>query len=162
MASVAGESDVRPAAAPPVAACAVAVGGRGGPGCEGHGRGRGRGHDGHGHGGGSGRFRQGEGGRQVGRSNYANSELLQMLEFAHDILPISGAEWDLVASCHAAFHPELDRMGDQLKKKINKLCRTMVPRGNPNIPPTVREAKEIRELIVEKTEGATRRGIILS
>jgi hypothetical protein len=39
-----------------------------------------------------------------------------MLEFMHDIRPISGAEWDLVASHHAAFHPELGRTGDQLKK----------------------------------------------
>jgi hypothetical protein len=78
-----------------------------------------------------------------------------MLEFVRDILPISGAEWDLVASRHAAFHPELGRTGDQLKKKFNKLCRTMIPTGNPNIPFSVREAKEIRQLIVEKTEGAT-------
>ena len=47
-------------------------------------------------------------------------------------------------------------MGDQLKKKFNKLCRTMIPTGNPNIPHTVCEAKEIHDLIVEKTEGATR------
>ena len=31
----------------------------------------------------------------------------------------------------------------------------MIPNGNPNIPMTVQEAKEIRELIVEKTERAT-------
>ena len=92
-------------------------------------------------------------GKDVGR--YSNSELLHMLEFACNILPIIGAEWDSVASRHAAFHPELGRTGDQLKKKFNKLCRTMIPTGNPNIPPTVREAKEIRELIIEKTEGAT-------
>jgi hypothetical protein len=30
----------------------------------------------------------------------------------------------------------------------------MIPTGDPNIPPTVHE-KDIRELIVEKTEGAT-------
>ena len=39
-----------------------------------------------------------------------------MLEIIHDILPISGAEWDLVASRHATYHPELERTGDQLKK----------------------------------------------
>ena len=31
----------------------------------------------------------------------------------------------------------------------------MIPTGNPNIPPTVHETKEIHELIVEKTNGAT-------
>ncbi len=150
------DGDVLHEVAPPAPGRAVAARGRGGPGREGRGPGRGRGRDGRrGRGVGSGRFRQGEGGRQAGRSNYSNNELIHMLEFVRDILPISGAEWDLVASRHAAFHPELGRTGDQLKKKFNKLCRTMIPTGNPNIPFSVREAKEIRQLIVEKTEGAT-------
>jgi hypothetical protein len=78
-----------------------------------------------------------------------------MLEIIRDILPISGAEWDLVAARHATYHPELDRTGDQLKKKFNKLARTMIPTGNPNIPPDVQEAKEIKDRIIEKTEGVT-------
>jgi hypothetical protein len=32
----------------------------------------------------------------------------------------------------------------------------MIPTGNPNIPPDVQEAKEIKEKIIEKTEGVTR------
>jgi hypothetical protein len=77
-----------------------------------------------------------------------------MLEAIRDILPISGAEWDLVASWHATYLAEIERTGDQLKKKFNKLARTMIPTGNPNIPPDVREAKE-KERIIEKSEGAT-------
>jgi hypothetical protein len=91
VAHIIGEGDVPPAAAPPVAAHAAAVG-RGGPGCEGHGHGPGCGCDGCGHGGWSGRFCQGEGCRKVVWSNYSNSELLSLLEFAHDVLPMSGAE----------------------------------------------------------------------
>ena len=78
-----------------------------------------------------------------------------MLEFACEILPISGAEWDLVASRHTAFHPDLEWTDKQLKKKFNKLARTQIETGNPNIPPPVREAKAIKELIVEKSEGVT-------
>jgi hypothetical protein len=74
-----------------------------------------------------------------------------MLESVHKILPISGAERDLVASCHAA----LGCTGDKLKKKFNKLCRVMISTGNPNIPDTVCEAKKIRELFGEKTEDTT-------
>ena len=130
------DGDVLHEVAPPAPGRAVPARGRGGPGREGRGPGRGRGRDGRrGRGVGSGRFRQGEGGRQAGRSNYSNNKLMHMLEFARDILPISGAEWDLVALHHAAFHPELGRTGDQLKKKFNKLCRTMIPTGNPNILP---------------------------
>lgn len=59
----------------------------------------------HGWGCGSGRFCLGEGGHLVGQSNYSISKFLQVLESAHNILPISGAEWDLLSSCHAVYHP---------------------------------------------------------
>jgi hypothetical protein len=78
-----------------------------------------------------------------------------MLESIREYLPISGAEWDLVANRHSSFHPELERTAEQLKKKFNKLSQTKVPTGNPTIPFTVREAKAIRVLIIEKAEGAT-------
>ena len=106
-------------------------------------------------GGGSGRFCQGEGGCQFGRSNYTTSELLHMLESTHEIPSISGAEWDLVALHHAAVYPGLRRAGYQLKKKFNMICRAMNPTGNLNIPDTVYKVKEIHELMVEKTDGAT-------
>ena len=35
-----------------------------------------------------------------------------MLETAHEILLISGDEWDLVAAHHATFHPDLSGTGD--------------------------------------------------
>ena len=102
-----------------------------------------------------GRFQTGEGGCPVGRSNYSNLEVEHMLESICENLPISGAELDLVADCHAQFHPELERTGDQLKKKFNKLSKTKVPTGEPNIPFTIQESKAIRLLIIEKTKGAT-------
>ena len=61
----------------------------------------------------------------------------------------------MVAASQAAFHPDLDRTGDQLKKEFNKLARTRVPNGNPNIPPMIRKVKEIRELIIDKSKGVT-------
>jgi len=36
-----------------------------------------------------------------------------MLKIACKIPPISSAEWDLIAACHATFHPDLGRTGDQ-------------------------------------------------
>ena len=78
-----------------------------------------------------------------------------MLESIREYLPISGAEWDLVANRHSSFHPELERTAEQLKKKFNKLARTKVPTGEPTIPFTVCEANAIRVLIIEKAEGAT-------
>jgi hypothetical protein len=146
----AGIDAVADAAGAPAGMGAAAAGGRG-RGRVGHGYGRGHGGHSHGgvnggrggvNGGSSGRFHQGEGGRQAGRSNYSRSELDHMLKIACEILPISGAKWDLVAARHATFHPDLGRTGDQLNEKFNKIARTMIPTGNPNILPTILEAKE--------------------
>jgi hypothetical protein len=60
-----------------------------------------------------------------------------------DILPISGMEWDLVATCHSTYTPELNRSGDRLKKRIDKLSKTNIPTGNPNMPKEIHEAQEI-------------------
>jgi hypothetical protein len=78
-----------------------------------------------------------------------------MLDAVREYLPISGLEWDLVAQRHMAYHPEEERSGDQLKKKFNKLAKTKMGTGDPNIPADVQEAKAIRKLIIEKSEGVT-------
>ena len=53
------------------------------------------------------------------------------------------------------FHPDLERTGDQLKKKFNKLAKTKMGTGEPTMPADVREAKAICHLIIEKLEGVT-------
>ena len=78
-----------------------------------------------------------------------------MLDAVREYLPISGLEWDLVAQRHMAYHRDEERSGDQLKKKFNKLAKTKMGTGDPNMPAEVREAKEIRRLIIEKSEGVT-------
>jgi len=71
-----------------------------------------------GRGGVSGQFHAGEGGHLVDRANYSVTELEHVLESIREHLPISGAEWDLVAEHHSRFHPDLERTADQWKKKI--------------------------------------------
>jgi hypothetical protein len=66
---------------------------------------------------------------------------------------LSSHIWCRVGYCGLGsqwFHPDLERSGDQSKKKFDKISRTNIPTGNPNTPPTMREAKEIRELIMER------------
>lgn len=96
-----------------------------------------------------------EGGRPMGRSNYSPTEVDHMLESIREYLPISGLEWELVAQRHMQFHPDNERSGDQLKKKFNKLAKTQMGTGDPTMPADVREAKAIRLLIIEKSEGVT-------
>ena len=83
---------------------------------------RGRGQRGRGHGCGrrpsESRQRPGEGGRALGHSNYSAAELDVMLESIWEILPISGAEWDLFATNHLNYYGDLFRTGDQLRKKL--------------------------------------------
>jgi hypothetical protein len=94
-------------------------------------------------------------GRPIGRTNYSADEVEHMFDSIREYLPISGLEWELVAQRHMAFHPDQERTGDQLKKKFNKLAKTKMGTGDPNMPADVREAKAIRKLIVEKSEGVT-------
>jgi hypothetical protein len=53
------------------------------------------------------------------------------------------------------FHPDNERSGDQLEKKFNKLAKTQMGTGDPTMPADVREAKAVRRLIIEKSEGVT-------
>jgi hypothetical protein len=101
---------------------------------------------GHGQGG-----RGGKRGCLVVRANYSVTEL----ESIREHLPISGVEWDLVVENHSRIHPDLERTGDQLNKKINKLARTKSPTRQLNIPFTVQEAKAINVPNIEKAEGDT-------
>jgi hypothetical protein len=78
-----------------------------------------------------------------------------MIELVENILPILGAEWDVVASEHQKYYPDCDRTGDHLHTKLNALARTNVPIGDPNMPDHIRETKRVRRLIVDRTEGAT-------
>jgi hypothetical protein len=149
----AGDGDDSVQIRTPTTTGGTTTGGRGhGRGGGGRGRGRGRGEGGHGRGRGRGRG-CGEGGRPPGCSNYSNNELDLLLESVREILPISGREWEEVATRQASYFSDSRRTGEQLKKKYNRLAKTKIPTGDPNCPPSVREAKRISRLIVEKTNG---------
>ena len=80
---------------------------------------------------------------------------MSLFEHIEAILPISAPEWEQVEHRHHSRYPDRARTGDQLRKKFNSLAKTAIPTGDPNIPPDVREAKRIRELIFQKSDGGT-------
>jgi hypothetical protein len=94
---------------------------------------------GHGCGVGSKRFFQREGGHQLGRSNYIISELEYMLKSVRNIIPILGAEWDLVASCHETFHPTWDVLGTGWKKSTSSIG----PGIQTSLPLSVRQRRSM-------------------
>jgi hypothetical protein len=69
------------------------------------------------------------------------------------VLPISGADWESIEATHSSFFPDRERTWEQLKKKFWGCANKNMPTGDPNIPWHVQEAKEIRRLIIERTEG---------
>ena len=99
--------------------------------------------------------RRAAGGRRPNRRNYTPDELASLNEVVEELLPISGAEWEQVEHRHYSRYPDRERTGVQLRKKFNDTAKTNIPTGDPNIPDHVREAKRIRGLIYEKTEGGT-------
>lgn len=93
-------------------------------------------------------------GRAAGRRNYSHDELECLLQNVRELLPISGADWEVIESRHSTYFPECERTWEHLKKKFWSLTNKSMPTGDPSIPWEVREAEEIRRLIIERTEGA--------
>ena len=56
---------------------------------------------------------------------------------------------------HHSRYPDLSHTGDQLGKKFNDLAKRSIPTGDPFMPQEVREAKRIRLLIYQKSDGGT-------
>jgi hypothetical protein len=53
--------------------------------------------------------------------------------------------WELVAQLHGNYFPDCNRNAVSIKKKFYQLANKQPTTGNPNIPPSVALAKEIRE-----------------
>ena len=85
--------------------------------------------------------RHGKGEQQAGRSNYPTNKIDNVLESIMVILPSSGGEWNLVANCHASFHPDLEPKGNQLKTQIDKLSKVKKGTGDPSMPDDMRQEK---------------------
>jgi hypothetical protein len=81
------------------------------------------------------------------------NEIFHMLELIEEILPIGGAEWDMVESRHRVAFPDKMRNKDTIKKKFNQLKDVKPRTGDPYVPEEVKRSKEIWAKIVEKMQG---------
>ena len=89
------------------------------------------------------------------RRHYSRQEVLSLIASVEEIVPISAPEWEQVEQQHASRYPEANRSVEQLRKKFHDLARRNIPTGDPNIPVEVREAKRVRALIYQKSDGGT-------
>jgi len=82
-----------------------------------------------------------------GTKNYSDQEVEYMLQCIRCVLPLGHEMWDRVAELHGVHWPMQGRTAESLKRKFQTLANQQPGTGNPNIPPLVAKAKEIREAI---------------
>jgi hypothetical protein len=82
-----------------------------------------------------------------GPKNYSDQEVEYMLQCIRCVLPLGHEMWDRVAELHGVHWPMQGRTAESLKRKFQTLANQQPGTGNPNIPPLVAKAKEIREAI---------------
>jgi hypothetical protein len=115
--------------------------------------GRGRGRGGRSRGGGVvglAAVAQGGGSTGVNRGrvkNYSDQEVDYMLKYIHCVLPLGHEQWEQVAELHGIHYPMQARMAESMMRKFGAFTNQQPGTGNPNIPPLVAKAKEIREAI---------------
>ncbi len=91
--------------------------------------------------------------------NFCQMEIDCLLELIDEMLPISGKEWEELASQHHSFFPEQDCNTDPLKQKFCTIIKKGPPTGSSNCPEYVRYAKAIMNKIAIKTDGSTGSGV---
>ena len=80
-------------------------------------------------------------GRQ-GQCNYSPVEIPCLLDCIKARLPVSGVDWKDAANLHGVAFAV--RTVESIRRKMNELQRLKIPTGDPNMPPTVRQAKRIK------------------
>ena len=91
----------------------------------------------------------------VGGGGFSERGIEVLLDHVGEIHPISGGDWEEVATAHNELFGDRARTAESLKCKFNDIARKTGPTGNPNCPAYVRTAKDIREVIIRKTDGSS-------
>jgi hypothetical protein len=82
-----------------------------------------------------------------GVKNYSEYEISSLLQCIHRVLLIGNNQWELVAQLHGVQFSHCSRTADSIKWKFSSLANQQPCTGDPSIPPLVKLAKEIREVI---------------
>ena len=72
---------------------------------------------------------------RTNKKNYSIAKLECLNECVAAVLPLSGAEWEMVSHSHCVYYP--GRTWESLRKKFNEVARKSIPTGDPNCPPYV-------------------------
>ena len=88
-------------------------------------------------------------------SSWQRDEMLHLLEVIEKILPLNPEDWDKVKYHFDKRYAANNRSVNAITNRFQSLYRTKEPTGSPNIPEEVRVAKQIRTMIIEKSDGTT-------
>jgi hypothetical protein len=82
-----------------------------------------------------------------GIKNYSEFEVSSLLQCIRRVVPIGNNQWELVAELHRMQFSKFSRTADSIKRKFSSLANQQPGTGDQSIPPLVKLAKEIREVI---------------
>jgi len=86
-------------------------------------------------------------------ADYDRQEILNFLEIAARLKPISQSEWEGVLQEHNLTYAFKNRTTDSLKRKYCALHRKQVPTGDSTCPVEVRLAKRVRVAISQRAQS---------
>ena len=72
-----------------------------------------------------------------------------------EVVPLNSDDWDRVKELHDEQFAQKNRIVVAMTQKFQQLYRTSEPTDDPNIPPDVKWALNIREMMHEKADGMT-------
>jgi hypothetical protein len=89
-------------------------------------------------------------GRPSLSKNYSADEVMNLLDTLKQVLPIGGDEWKLALEFHSYEFPGRDV--ESIRRKFSMLHRKKMGTGNPKCPTDVKQAKRIKQLIVNRAD----------
>ena len=93
----------------------------------------------------------------MAKTKKVNKNYSEEVEFLLDcieiVLPIGEEDWSRVLESHNGTYPERKRDVLSIRRKFQKLYRKTGGTGNPTCHKNVREARRIRNLIIEKADA---------
>ena len=84
--------------------------------------------------------------------NYTERELVVLTDILHDVVPVAGTEWKGVEMRFNATRGTNPRDVASLKRKYYKIVTSTGPSGGPFCKGYVRKAKQVSNMITEKSE----------
>lgn len=84
---------------------------------------------------------------------FTEAEKLELMSILDQIIPVSQVDWEAVEHDFNEFFPERPRTMSALRRFFNTCVKKKSPTGNPNIPAWIRQAKNIQEQIIQKSDA---------